>query len=85
MINSSKKYSFPQKVWITGGILAFIIVLLLLLKTTFSVLLLMLAGTLIAVFFRGLSSLILRKTNWNSNLSLAISVTAPQRYSDNDS
>ncbi|HTM92631.1 MAG TPA: AI-2E family transporter [Flavisolibacter sp.] len=76
MTSSNKEYSFPQKVWIVGGILALIVVLLLLLKATFSVLLLVLAGTLIAVFFRGLSGYIERKTKWNSSWSLAFSIIA---------
>lgn len=67
-------HTFPQKVWITGSIFALIVVILLLLKATFSVFLLILAGTLIAVFFRGLSSLIERKTKWKPSLSLAVSV-----------
>lgn len=70
----NKEYSFHQKVWIAGGIFAFIVVILLLLKATFNVLLLVLAGTLIAVFFRGLAGLIERKTKWNPKLSLAFSV-----------
>ena len=52
---SGDNYTFPQRVWITGSIFALIIVVVLLLKATFSVLLLILAGILIAVFFRGLS------------------------------
>ena len=72
--NNEHQYTFPQKVWITGGIFAFIIILLMLLKATFSVFLLVLAGTLIAIFFRGLSDLIKRKTGWNSTLSLTLSV-----------
>ena len=72
---SETGYSFPQKVWITGSIFALIVVILLLLKTLFSVLLLILAGILIAVFFQGLSSLIERKTKWKPSVSLAISVT----------
>jgi predicted PurR-regulated permease PerM len=72
--SNNKEYSFTQKVWIAGGIVAFIVVMLLLLKETFSVLLLILAGTLIAVYFRGLSDLIQRKTKWKSVLCLAISI-----------
>ncbi len=68
------RYTFPQKVWIAGGIFALIAVLLLLLKATFNAFLLVLAGTLIAVFFRGLSSFIERKTKWKSSVALAISV-----------
>lgn len=71
---SEDNYSFPQKVWITGGIIAFIVVMLLLFKITFSVLLLVLAGSLIAVFFHGLSSFIEQKTKWNGSLSLVVSV-----------
>ena len=66
--------NYVKKVWITGGIFALIIVLLLLIKATFSVLLLILAGTLIAVFFQGLSGLICRKTHWKQGICLAISV-----------
>ena len=66
--------SYTKKVWIKGGIYALLVVLLLLLKATFGVLLLILAGALIAIFFRGLSSMICRKTKWSSGLCLAISV-----------
>lgn len=67
-------YSFPKKVWLVGGIFALIVVILLLLKATFNVFLLILAGTLIAVFFRTISSFIVRKTHWNSALALTISI-----------
>lgn len=70
----NKEYSFTQKVWIAAGIIAFIAVMLLLLKATFSVLLLILAGTLIAVYFHGLSELIQRKTKWKNGLCLAVSI-----------
>ncbi|MDT0643406.1 AI-2E family transporter [Zunongwangia sp. F363] len=69
-----KKHSFVQKVWITGGIFSLITVLLLLFKATFSVLILLLAGTLIAVFFRGISEFIKKKTGWKSGLTMTISV-----------
>lgn len=72
--SSENTYTFPQKVWITGSIFALIAVVLFLLKATFSVLLLILAGILIAVFFRGLSSFIEQKTKWNPSLSLLLSV-----------
>jgi predicted PurR-regulated permease PerM len=71
-----QQYSFQQKVWIAGGIFAFIVVLLLLIKATFNVLLLVLAGVLIAVFFRGLSGFIQRKTKWKEGVSVTISVLA---------
>lgn len=73
-VDVETKYSFPQKVWITGGVFALIVVIILLLKATFNVFLLILAGTLIAVFFRGLSGLICRKTKWKEGVCLAISV-----------
>jgi predicted PurR-regulated permease PerM len=72
--DNKKEYSFPQKVWIAGSIISLIIVLLLLLKATFGVLLLILAGTLIAVFFRGLGGLIQRHTHWKEGWCVLISV-----------
>lgn len=66
--------SFVQKVWITVGITALVVVILMLLKATFSVLLLVLAGALIAIYFRGLGQLIKRKTGWKEGLSVTISV-----------
>lgn len=71
---TNSDYSFPQKIWIAGGIISLIIVILLLLRATFSVLLLILAGTLIAVYFRGLSGLIQRKTKWKQGICLTISI-----------
>ena len=65
---------FAKKVWIAGGILALITILILLFKATISVLLLIIAGALIAVYFRGLGSLIERKTKWKSSVSLLISI-----------
>lgn len=67
-------YSFPQRVWIVGGIFALIVILILLVKATFSVLLLILAGTLIAVFFRGLSDLLQKHTNWKEGIALTVSI-----------
>ena len=67
-------YTYPQKIWIAGGILAFIAIIILLFRATFSVMLLLLAGTLIAVYFRGLSGYICRKTNWKEGACLATSI-----------
>lgn len=66
--------SYTKKVWIKGSIYALIVVLILLFKATFSVFLLILAGALIAIFFRGLSGLIYRKTKWKKGVCLTISV-----------
>ena len=71
---NNPQLSFTKKVWIVGGIFALIVVVLLLIKATISVFLLILAGVLIAVFFRGLSGLICRKTHWKEGICLAISV-----------
>lgn len=73
-INSENNPSFQKKVWIATGILALAIIVLLLLKATFNVFLLVLAGTLIAIFFRGLSNLIQRKTKWKEGICAAISI-----------
>jgi predicted PurR-regulated permease PerM len=72
----NQQYCFQQKVWIAGGIFAFIIVILLLVKATFNVLLLVLAGVLIAVYFRGLGGFVQRKTKWKERFSLSIAVLA---------
>ncbi len=65
---------FQKKVWITTAILAFVITVLLLVKATFGIFLLVLAGTLIAIFFRGLSNFIHRKTKWQEGICVAISI-----------
>lgn len=73
--NSEKdKYSFIQKVWIAGLIFSLIAVLLLIFEATFDIVILVLAGTLIACYFRGLSELIHKKTKWSPKLTLSISV-----------
>lgn len=72
--NKGKAYSYIRKVWITTGIVAFTAVSLLLLEATFNVFLLIFAGILIAVFFRGLSGLIQRKTAWNEKVCVGISI-----------
>jgi predicted PurR-regulated permease PerM len=71
---ATNEISYAKKVWINGGIYALIVVFILLFKATFSVFLLILAGVLIAVFFRGLSGLICRKTKWKEGVCLTISV-----------
>lgn len=71
--NPGKRHSYIEKVWIKGGIYALIVVLILLFKATFSVILLILAGALIAVFFRGLSDLICKTTGWKNGVCLTVS------------
>ena len=65
---------FREKVWMTVGILAFSIIVLLVIKASFGVFLLVLAGAVIAIFFRGISNFIQRKTKWNENVCVAISI-----------
>ncbi len=72
--SSSKEFSFQKKVWTTAAIFAFMVIMLLLIYTTFNVLLLILAGSLIAVFFRALSSNIQRITKWKEGICVAISI-----------
>jgi predicted PurR-regulated permease PerM len=71
---SENSDSFSKKVLISSAIIAFLFILLLILKETFNVLLLILAGTLIALFFTGLGNKIQRKTNWNNTICVGISI-----------
>ena len=61
---------YVSKVWIAAGITTLIVVILLVLKTAFNVLLLVLAGSLVAVYFRGLSYLLAEKTKLSRGKSL---------------
>ena len=70
----ARTYTFPQKVWIAGGVFALIIVFMLFLKTAFPILLLVLAGALIGIFFHGLASFIAHKTGMKDGWALLISV-----------
>jgi len=63
-----------RKAWDIVGIVALTTVLLLIFEATFSVFLLIFAGILVAVFFRGLSGLIQRKTRWNEKVCVIISI-----------
>ncbi|SHF73615.1 Predicted PurR-regulated permease PerM [Salegentibacter echinorum] len=69
-----KEPSFVKKVWIVGLIFSLIATTLLIFEATFDMVILVLAGALIACYFRGLSELIQKKLDWNSTVSLAISV-----------
>ncbi|MBZ9728106.1 AI-2E family transporter [Salegentibacter sp. JZCK2] len=71
------EYSFVQKVWIVGLIFSLIAIILLIFEATFNILILVLAGSLIACFFRGLSSYIKDKAGWNEKITLSISVIGP--------
>lgn len=72
--NKTDRKEFQRKVWIATGIVALVVVLLWIVKAVFSVLLLILAGALIALFFRGLSGLLHRKTGLPQKASLPLSI-----------
>jgi predicted PurR-regulated permease PerM len=69
-----KEPSFQRKVWITTGIVILAVVLIWLIKAIFSVLLLILAASLVALYFRGLSGLLVRKLHFTSKLALPVSI-----------
>jgi predicted PurR-regulated permease PerM len=66
--------SFQKKVWIAGGIIAFIVLLLLIINNVFHILLLVLAGMLIAVFFHGFGMFLSRKMKISQRWSLVFSI-----------
>lgn len=66
--------SFQKKVWIVVGILTFTVLLILLIIEAANALLLIFAGSLIAIFFTGVSSLIERNTGWKRWVCKTISI-----------
>src|SRR5688572_23324757 len=72
--SANKEPAFVKKVWIVAGIVALVWLLLLFLQETFNVMLLILAGALIAIFFRGFANLIQRNTKLKHGPSLSISI-----------
>lgn len=68
------RLNFTKKVWIAGGILTLITILLLLFKTLFSVLLLTLAAILLAVYFLGCGGFFQRIFNLSRGWGLAVSI-----------
>ncbi len=68
------KRIFINKVWIVGGILSLILVVLLLFKTLFSILLLALAGVLMAIYFHGCAGLLKKWLHLPSKLAVFVSV-----------
>lgn len=72
--NNDNRTAYVKKVWIAVGIVALAAIILLLVKATFNVFLLLLAGLLVAIFFRGLGDMICRKTKWKPGLCLTISI-----------
>lgn len=74
MSRTSPEPSFQRKVWTATSIVAFVIILLWIIKAIFNVLLLLFAGALIAIYFVGLANLIERKLHWKHGICLAISI-----------
>lgn len=70
----SNDFNFRKRVWTTAAIFAFTLIVLWLIKSTFNVLLLVLAGSLIAIYFRALSSKVQDKTKWKEGVCVAISI-----------
>ncbi|WP_197026309.1 AI-2E family transporter [Polaribacter sp. Hel_I_88] len=73
---STTNITFEKKVWITVKILILTIAILLLFQSTFRIFLLVLAGSLIAIFFRSLSDKIQRFTNFKEGVCVGISIFA---------
>src|SRR4051812_36898558 len=77
---ANNELSYTRKVWIKGSVYALIVVSILLFKATFSVFLLILASILVAVFFKGLSDLICKRTKWKDGICLAIAIFATSLF-----
>jgi len=65
---------FQKKVWITVGIVALAVIVLSILKVTVNVLLLVLAGALIALYFRGLAGLLHRVVKLPKKAALPVAI-----------
>ena len=65
---------FANKVWITVGITAFVVIMILIIYKTFNAFLLVLAASLIALFFSAVSSRIMKWTGLKDGVSLALTI-----------
>lgn len=66
---------FTEKLWITLGSIALLVIVIFILRAAFNVLLMVFAGSLIAVYFHGLADLIQRHSVLNHKGSIAVSVS----------
>ncbi len=66
--------AFANKVWITVGIIAFVVIIILIIYKTFNVFLLLLAASLIALFFNAVSGRIRQWTGLKDGVSLAVTI-----------
>jgi predicted PurR-regulated permease PerM len=67
---------FDKKIWITVKIVVLTIAILLIFQSTFRIFLLVLAGSLIAIFFRSISDKIQRLTKLKESISVGIAIVA---------
>lgn len=74
--NTPTNETFQTKVWITAAIFSFMVIMLLLIKSTINVFLLVLAGSLIAIYFRAVSSRIHGWTKWKEGICVLISIVS---------
>ncbi|MGI8636291.1 MAG: AI-2E family transporter, partial [Segetibacter sp.] len=68
------KSDYKKKIWIAGGVIALLVILLLLFKSLFSLVLLTLAGALFAIYFHGCASFFHKKLHVPAGWSLALSI-----------
>jgi len=73
-VESNKNIPFEKKVWITVKIVVLTIAVLLIFQSTFRIFLLVLAGSLIAIFFRSISNVIKRLTKFKEGVCVGISI-----------
>ncbi len=66
--------NFPKKVWVTVGVTALVVVILLLFKTLFNSILLIFVGILLAIYFHGFAGLLKRYLRLPSTASVIVSV-----------
>ncbi|RXF70472.1 AI-2E family transporter [Arcticibacter tournemirensis] len=66
---------YTQKVWITLGIIALLVILIFILKAAFNVLLMVFAGSLIATYFHGVADIIETRTQLRRRWCVMLSVS----------
>lgn len=74
MARPTEHQQFVRKAWAVAGILAFTVIILLLIKNIFSVLLLLLAGAIVAIYFKGLAGLLEKRLRLPKKFSLPVSM-----------
>lgn len=72
--HSGNELSFSKKIWIAGGIIILILLLVSLFKILLPVLFLILAAVLISIYFHGCADLLKKYLHWPSKLTVVVSV-----------